>query len=177
MTLVAHFQNELFIGTFGEPALMVAAIQQQLETGGYEALLYDLLNEDLENFNPRRFPHSNEAFNIKMLSANTIDKYVYSALQDGCFDVGNGSPDEIWRECISKDSVFVDYCAWCCRNGVPHAEKDPFSKRLRKLISSIGDTRPSEGGKRINKYLLPTLDKARSEFEQAYKADGTIWQA
>lgn len=49
-----------------------ASIQQQLNTGGYEALLYDLLNEDLTGFNPRQFPNNNEAFDIKMRSASTI---------------------------------------------------------------------------------------------------------
>lgn len=153
-----------------------ADLQQQLETGGYEALLHDLLSEDLTNFNPRRFPNNNEAFDIKLRSANTADKYIYNALQEGSFDIGNALPNEIWNECISTESVFEDYRSWCLRNGVKHSEKDVFSKRLRKLIPSIGDTKPTIYGKRVAKYTLPSLERARIEFEKTYKVDTNVWR-
>ena len=109
-----------------------AEIQYQLNTNGYEALLYDLLREDLTNFNPRRFPNSHEAFDIKMRSACTIDKYIYNVLQDGCFDIGNASPHQTWNEGISKESVFEDYRAWCMRNGSKHTEKDLLQQEIKK---------------------------------------------
>lgn len=158
-----------------EDQLYFASIQEQLEKEGYEALLFDLLHEDLNGFNPRKFPHSKDAFDIKIRSATPTDKYIYNVLKNGCFDIGNNSPNGLWGENISKDSVFQDHRAWCTKNGIKHSEDDPFSKRLRKIIPSIGDTRPTEEGRRINKYTLPPLEKGRAEFEKFYKADGGIW--
>lgn len=152
-----------------------AAIQKQLDNSGYEALLYDLLNEDLTNFNPRRFPNSNAAFDIKMRGACSIDKYIYDALREGCFDVGNASPSGIWGDSIAKTSVYEDYSVWCMRNGIKRDDSGYFSKRLRKVITSIGDTKPTEEGKRVYKYTLPSITIAKSEFEKLYKVDGNIW--
>lgn len=36
------------------------ALQEELDNGGYEALLYDLLNEDLTGFEPRQLPSTNQ---------------------------------------------------------------------------------------------------------------------
>ena len=58
-------------------------IQEELNDGGYEGLLFDLLNEDISEFNPRKLPHSNEAFAIKMQSADSAIRYLYEALCSG----------------------------------------------------------------------------------------------
>lgn len=154
-----------------------AGIQKQLDAEGYEALLYDLLNEDVTNFNPRKVPHSIEAFDIKMLSASTVDQYIYEVLQEGCFDIGNESSNGIWPDVISKKSVVYDYQCWCVRNSVKPTSNPQFSKRLKRLIISIGDTKPSEEGRRISKYQMPSLENARTEFEKAYKSDNRIWKS
>jgi hypothetical protein len=156
-----------------------AAIQKQLEDKGYEALLHDLLNEDLTNFNPRRFPNSNEAFEIKLRSAKTTHQYMYCALNDGCFDVGNASPNGFWpEEPITTETIFQDYCTWCVRNGKKdRAEKDLLIRDIKKLFPSIIDTRPTEEGQRIRKLVFPKLPQARGIFENAYKATESIWYA
>ncbi|MDR3550504.1 MAG: DUF5906 domain-containing protein, partial [Candidatus Babeliales bacterium] len=59
------------------------AVQDQLDNGGYEALLYDLLHEDLIDFNPRRMPSSADSFDIKMRSAQSPYRYIYDALCEG----------------------------------------------------------------------------------------------
>jgi hypothetical protein len=151
-----------------------AAIQDQLDNGGYEALLHDLLNEDLTNFNPRRFPNSNEAFWIKIRSADSTHKYIYQVLNEGCFDVGNTSPSGDWHTEISTETVFSDYCTWCTRNGEKHISKDLFSRNLRKVMPSITDRRPGTKP-RIRLFVFPSLEIARIDFEKAYKATPIIW--
>ena len=66
------------------------AIQQELDDGGYEALLYDLLNEDLNDFNPRKLPSSPYAFDIKIRCANSIQKYVYEFLLEDRLSIDKG---------------------------------------------------------------------------------------
>lgn len=151
-----------------------AALQDQLDCGGYEALLYDLLNEDITNFNPRRFPNSTEAFWIKLRSADSTEKYIHSALKEGCFDVGNAAPRGNWDREISTETVFSDYCSWCTCNGERHVGKDLFSRNLRKLLPSINDRRPGTKP-RTRYYVLPQLEIAKNDFEKAYKATPVIW--
>lgn len=158
-----------------EDQVYFSAIHEELKNGGYEALLYDLLNEDLKEFNPRRFPHSKDAFDIKIRSASPTDKYIYHALKNGSFDVGQSSSLGLWEETISKEIVFKDHRAWCAKNGLKHSQDDPFSKRLRKIIISTGDTRPTENGTRVNKYTFPPLKIARAEFEKFYKTTSDVW--
>ena len=45
----------------------------QMENGGTEALMYDLLNEDLKDFDPRIMPSNDTGFDMKMRSASSPD--------------------------------------------------------------------------------------------------------
>ena len=152
-----------------------AEIDQQLKNGGFEALLFDLLNEDLANFNPRALPENIGAFDIKLRSANSAQKYVFEALLEvglGIIGAGEGG---VWQDIGVKD-VFEDYCVWCKSNGERNVNKEIFSKELQRLIPSTTIFRPNEDGKRPRKYKLPDLKTARSEFCKAYKAGDAIWR-
>ena len=49
-----------------------AAIEEQLKSGGYEALLFDRQNENLDGFNPRVLPENISAFDIEKTSGLPI---------------------------------------------------------------------------------------------------------
>jgi|ERR1700722_360139 len=153
-----------------------AAVQEQLDRGGYEALLYDLLHEDLIVFNPRELPNSEAAFSIKIRSSDSIHKYIYEALKDGCFDIGNVSPNGIWKT-LPVDSVFNDYCCWYSKNGEKGVIKDIFSRHLLKVMPSITISRPRSrsGNGRTKMYVLPDITDAREDFQKFYKAGSSIW--
>ena len=151
-----------------------AAIQSQLGNGGYNALLHDLLHEDLVDFNPRALPNSEEAFSIKIRSSDSVQKYIYEALKDGCFDIGNVSPDGIWNN-LSADSVFNDYCCWCSKNGEKGVIKDIFSRNLLRIIKSIIISRIRSGNGRTKMYVLPEIAVAREDFQRFYKAGASVW--
>lgn len=146
------------------------AIQEELNNQGYEALLYDLLHEDIETFNPRIFPQSTHAFIIKLRSADSCHRYIYEVLEDGGFSIGatfqQGSP--VWIPQISKNSVYQDYVEWSNHNNETPERKEIFGKILKKLIPSVVDIRPATKG-RVRCYQFSTLDQARAEFAQAFK--------
>jgi len=150
------------------------ALENQLKNGGYEALLYDLLNEDITKFNPRFMPINQNAFDIKLRSSNSAHKYIYEALLECSF--GNLTLDsgDIWQDLLIKD-VFSNYSEWCKANGERMVSKEVFSKELLKLISSTKVVRPNEGGKRPRKYRFPCFEKARDEFCRSYKTGNEIW--
>lgn len=152
------------------------AIDVELKNGGYEALLYELLNVDISEYDPRILPMNTEAFPVKMQSASSAEQYVYHALKEGCFDIGNATPTEGWRSRMLVDSVFEDYCAWCTKQRLFHEKNTKLGKVLHKLISSIQKIRPWATGKRPEYYELPSLDRAKAEFQKAFKAGADIWE-
>lgn len=158
-----------------EDHLYFEAIQNQLENGGYAALLFDLLNEDLTGFNPRSFPKSKGAFDIKLRSADSPDRYIYYVLKEEHFFVGEQHENKEWED-ICKSHIFEFYQVWCRNNSEKDVSANIFHKRLAKLIPSIKTNRPLINGKRQRQYLVPSLDEARKEFSKAYKSDDEIWK-
>lgn len=146
------------------------ALEQQLENGGYEALLYDLLTEDLKDFNPRVIPPSPNAFDIKLRSQNSSYRYLYEVLTGGGFTISSDTDRPVWQPEIPKSSVYEDYLAWCPQNGEEKVSKELFGKTLKKLIPSTEDRRPG-GSSRHRYYKLPPLKQAREEFCKAFKEE------
>jgi hypothetical protein len=144
-----------------------AAMIQQLEQGGYEALLYDLLHEDLTGFNPRHFPHSVTAFHIKMRSADSVHRYVYAALNDGMFDLDQ--LEGYWEEVIVRKNLYKLYTNWCLENGETIVRNNIFGATLKKIIPELEDCRPVIQGKRQYAYRFPSLIKARNVFCTNFK--------
>lgn len=152
-------------------------IHQELDNGGYEALLHDLLNEDLNGYNPRSLPNTNASFSIKMQSSGLVERYVYEALKAECFDVGNTSPSGIWHEELGKDIIFRDFRAWCFSGGDKPISKEQFIIRLKKILSHAKEVRiTGPDGKRIRCFNFSTIDKPRKQFQKYYKQnDDGIW--
>ena len=151
------------------------AIQEELNNGGYEALLHDLLHEDISSFNPRLIPESPEAFSIKLMSADSSDKYLYDALKEGSFDLGNNALQR-WASTYTPDSVYKDYCTWCKTNGERRSIKNQFVKRINQRIPSITTTSRDEQENSPKIYTLPSIAEARSEFQKAFKTSADIWK-
>jgi hypothetical protein len=120
-----------------------SAIYNELDHGGYEALLFELLNENLTGFNPRRLPLNTESFQVKLQSASSSTQYIYQALLNGSFDVGNLTPTENWPEKpLRFNRIYNDYKAWCNIQGIPLEKSMILGKTLNKLISSCVKSRP-----------------------------------
>lgn len=140
---------------------------------GKEFLLYDLLHEDLNGFEPRKLPESDSSFKIKLRSEENPGAYIYDALQAGCFDVGNAEPQGQWGD-IGKQNVFTDYIAWCTRNGIRQLCEGQFFMYFKKVITTVKDMRPrSENRKRI--LIFTDLNQTRKEFEKYFHVKGLEW--
>ncbi len=148
-------------------------IRNELANGGLQALLYDLLQEDISKFNPWLIPQNAEAFAVKMMSASPSEKYIYEALFYGCFDIGNETPTLSWNTKISCNSVYSDYNAWCLKQNLKAEANQRFGNALHKLTPSIRKERETSGT-RINYYELPPLAKAKEEFQKSFNASSNI---
>lgn len=160
------------------------ALDTQLTNGGYEALLYDLLNEDLTDFDPRKIPASDAAFDIKLRSSTSAEMYIYEALLDGSFYIGIIDDDNrqnnnigigVWQSPIPKKDVYDDHVVWCRINGHKAESNNQFGMTLKKLIPSTSETRRSIQCRRVREYTFPSLEQARKEFCKAFKETERIW--
>jgi phage/plasmid-associated DNA primase len=152
------------------------ALDNEMKNGGYEALLYDLLNEDISNFDARRLPQNDEAFEVKLESAPRTEEYIYKVLKAGSFDIGKASSSGKWPKDISTTVVYNDYKDWCEYQDLKPERQEALGKSLKKLIHSTHKYQKRlDDGSRPPYYELPTLEKARSEFQKSYKVSGNIW--
>lgn len=145
-------------------------IKEELENGGYEALLYDLLHEDFTDFDPRKLPSNSNAFSIKMRGQDSPTRYLYEVLCEGGFSIGSDQKhsNPVWQGPIPKDSIYKDYVEWCQNNGETILSKELFGRMIKKFIVSVEDMRPG-GELRIRCYKFPTLKQAREDFSKAFK--------
>lgn len=148
-------------------------IQNELENGGYEALLFDLLNEDITNFEPRRFPSNSNAFHIKMRSADSSYRYIFETLSEEGFKICNLAPNEVpaWQTSISKNDLYSNYAEWCRESGETPQTKEQFGKAVNKLIVSVETVRPAAGKSRSRYFKFPSLRQCRKDFAKAFKEE------
>ncbi len=152
-------------------------IHHQLENSGYEALMYDLQNEDLTGFDPRVMPENFSGFDMKLESAPSMDRYIYTSLKEGCWDHANAVPSIKLHDHII-DHFYEHYKNWCSYEHQKVMSKEQVGKRLRVILPSMKSKRAprEEDVKRRYKYMFPDLEICRSAFENFYKQSPSIWE-
>lgn len=150
------------------------AIAKQMRYGGSEALMYELMNRDLSAFNVRKFPQTPFNFDIKLLSMDSSEQFIYEYLRDS-FDEDSGG------KLVQKADLHKWYLQWCQDHGKKHPHIDSvFGKHLKRLLPSISETKgtfkSSLGPYRAPCYLFQCGSTCRSEFAKACKAGTEIWE-
>lgn len=151
-----------------------ASLDEEMRTGGLEALLYDLLHEDILEFDPRKMPANDFGFDIKMQSAGSVEKYLYSALKEGYLDLGKDQPDIPWKS-YACQKIYRHYRDWCKQESLMQETDAEFGKKLKKLLS-IPKNRKSVQGRREWWYELLSLEESRAIFERFTRQTSRIWQ-
>lgn len=149
------------------------ALHRQLENGGREAFLYDLLNLDLTGFDPRDVPRTNEAFRLKMRNASSVAKWWYSSLADGSI-LGL---DDTWPAAAPCQQLFEVYGKWTEQQGVRKEAQSVLGTELGRLLNgtSFRRYRPGSGSHRPWTYCIPELPAAREAFERHAKTGPGVW--
>ncbi|WP_052185239.1 DUF5906 domain-containing protein [Methylotenera versatilis] len=150
------------------------AIINQMRQGGSEALMYFLKKRDLSKFNVRKVPHTPFNFDLKLLSMDSTDSFIYEYLRE--------ASEDNWDCSVSKASLHKIYLDWCNDNGKKHKSiASVFGKQLKRTLPSLTECKkkPESYGPiptiRQNHYIFSTLKTCRNEFENACKSDSTIW--
>lgn len=155
-------------------AFFDAIRKQMLENGGLEALLYDLLHEDLSDFDPRKMPLNDCGFDMKMKGATTIVKFLYEALKEGRFNMAMVARTGEWKS-HSCEQMNHFYKEWCKSEGLRPESSPEFGRQLKKLLS-VKKRRPVVEGVREWWYEFPSLEECRAAFEKFTKQSSGIWE-
>lgn len=84
------------------------AINDQLEDGGYSAMLYDLLHRDLVGFHPRQLPECNDLTSQQALSLSPLEAWWAELLEHGALPGCDPKQPHMarsndWQEVIKND--------------------------------------------------------------------------
>lgn len=147
-----------------------AEIDAQMDSGGREALLHDLLAFDLSRVNVRSIPRTGALLEQKVRSLDSVDGWWLERLTAGM----TTHKHDRWQRSVACESLFDDYVMVNEKIGVRRkAEQTVFAMRLRRLVPGIVRRRLSitdEDGvttRRCWFYELPELDVCRAAFEES----------
>ena len=129
---------------------------KQMESGGYEALLWFLLNLKIEVDLRNCMPVTNAMKDSKIHSMSPVQSFWYECLVEGMF----GS-EQNWEGHHAKTFIHDLFKAQSRKN--EHITREVFSKELKKLVN-FQDARPHN----VRSVRFPSLAECRNDFEEKY---------
>jgi len=140
-------------------------IVKQMENGGREALLYDLLNREITS-SLREIPRTRALFDQILESMDSICRWWMTCLQNEKITY----LDESWPEYLLPAEVQESYQHHCNDSRERHPITGPhFFNKLRKICPGIRMRKSDIGEGRLNYYCFPYLDECRANFEAKVK--------
>lgn len=138
-------------------------MQAQLDDGGRERLLYDLLRFDLSKINLRSIPRTQALLEQKIRSLDPLDGWWLSRLTDGTSAHGRDDWD-----LVTTDALYADYIKTADEQGVRRKrDRSSWGYRLKQIVPGIKKKRLriEEEARRVWSYRLPPLCECREAFE------------
>lgn len=156
------------------------ALWAQMETGGRERLLWEMLNLNLDDFEPNKVPQTKELATQKMLSLDPLQEWWYQKLA-----AGEALAATEWDEAISIQALYLDYLTYCKRAGVRAAKSleymshklrsilpaEPTKSRKRNAHEMVFEAGKIEAKTLITLWQLPELGYCRKFFDKQVKSD------
>ena len=156
-----------------------AAMNKELETGGYEALLYHLQQVDLTDFEVRNVPQTEALAEQKLMSMSPDEEWWYRKLSDGRLL----ESDSDWTESIPTKTLEDDYTNYADRwkqnrrgnstilGRFLHKVCPHMSKIQRRVTAETYDEQghPKRTKVRANFYELGSLEQCRAAWDKIYK--------
>ena len=142
-------------------------MDEELNAGGREALLRDLLRFDLSQVDLWQIPKTRALLEQKRRSLEPIDEFWFNRLFDGATLTGGSS----WPTCVPAADLYADYIKATSMMGIGRKRSAAeFGMRISKLVPGLRKTRPAievEPGvtRRVWCYELPPLDECRDALD------------
>lgn len=136
---------------------------REMENGGYEALLYDLLNFDLSQVDLNVLPDTTALSQQKEISMAPVESYWFTCLQQGCSLLMSNTK---WLDVVKTSELHDDYIQYANKLGYRrHPHLNIFFKKLRSLVPEGSMERRLVGPDRQSAVTLPNLTEARKHFD------------
>jgi len=129
---------------------------KQMESGGYEALLWFLLNVKIDVDLRNSMPETKAMKDSKIHSMTPVQSFWYDCLDEGMFD-----SELNWEGPHVKTCIYGLFKEQSRKS--EHFSKEVFFKELKKLVN-FQDTRPHN----VRSVRFPSLAECRNDFEEKY---------
>jgi len=171
-----------------------AKIIAQMDNGGREAMLYDLMRVDWRKHNLRKAPNTKALLAQIELAMNPIENWWYNRLKDGTTIYSDrlwsekktygtrpltkckyAEPELIktcqnrWKHLVIISVIYEDYKMFAKELGQKYIDPpNTFGRKLRKLCPKIPPSRQQKIDKKntVKIYRMPPLEVCRKEFER-----------
>lgn len=144
-----------------------AAITDQMENGGLPALMYDLLHEDIANWEPRQRPRSaiRDSMDQKLMSMSPLEKFVFQWIADRGVETYPADETRVGFHLVRHDAFYKEYLEWCEQLKIHHIlDTKSFSLKVwNKLIPYENAFRYSG---RKKGYIVPNARTINSYYER-----------
>lgn len=139
------------------------AIAQQMENGGYEALLHFLMNHKYEDSAPRTIPQTQGLLEQKLHSMSIEAKWWADCL---AFErIGDlNFPEDDFEMIVETNRLYKSYSDFCLHQKTAPCDNRTLGKRMRKFASIVKE-RKGIATERIYIYNIAGLAKSREIFE------------
>ncbi len=143
------------------------ALYAQIKGDGTAAFMHDLSQVDLSDFDVRQRPVTAALTDQKMQSLDDIGQWWYQCLQDGHIE-GYGTG---WPEFLPSTRALELIVAFAGGRLRKPVTSQKLKRRIPELCPSAGHRQRRMHGERPQGYTLPSLEVARSEFEQSMEGE------
>jgi hypothetical protein len=129
---------------------------KQMESGGYEALLWYLINLKIDIDLRNCMPETDAMKDSKVYSMTPVQTFWHECLVEGEFETGNS-----WEEPHSKRILHESFKEQSRKN--EHTSREVFMKELKKIVD-FKETRIN----RERSLIFAPLEECRIEFEKSF---------
>jgi len=143
------------------------AIHDQMENGGLEALMYDLLQEDLSGWNPRQRPRSaiRHALDQKLMSMSPLEKFIFQWVVDKEVEKYRRDEERIGLYRVPHSKLYDEYTAWCDQMKIQHRlDTKTFSLKVWGKLIPYEHAFRYEGRKTVD--LVPSAENIIDYYER-----------
>lgn len=142
------------------------AIYAQMDNGGREAMLYDLLDLDISSVNLREIPRTQALWDQQVYGMTTVQKFWLEILRRGSLSPDN---DE-WDGEVQTSSLYGQYLEFAKAIGDRYPMIDRiFTKELKRMCSPVHRVQKVIQGKRLWVLQFPDIWHCRDYFETIFK--------
>jgi len=157
------------------------ALYGELNNGGREAFLHEMLDQDVTQEDIRHRPTTSEIAYQAVQSMRGIERWLYDHLAEGQLPGMKADAVEAWKSgpiTVKKSPLFNDYEEWHKTAGYldrgPAFAKNAFFRKLYALLPNHArPTRPNKKGERPTHVELLALHQCREAFQDT--AGKAIW--